>query len=272
MANSNSLERRAALITGGGSGIGLATAKALVADGAAVTICGRTPDKLDRAVAEIEESVRGTGAEPRVRGVVCDVTVEGDVENAVAVAVEHGGGALQMIVAGAGTGSAGPIVNTDLAAWRHVLATNLDGAFLTIKHGARALTAASGGSIVAISSIAAPLTHRLMAAYCVSKAALEALVRNAADELGASGIRVNAVRPGLVPTDLASGLTMNPRIVEDYLEQMPLGRLGQVDDVAAGIRYLLGPESSWVTGQCFAIDGGHTLRRGPDITVGFRTG
>ncbi len=264
------LASQAALITGGGSGIGLGTAKALVRDGASVTICGRSQDKLDGARAELEAVASEVDSAATVRAVRADVAVEDDVAVAVEAAVDAGGGGLHMVVAGAGTGSVGPITNTDLAAWRGVMATNLDGAFLTIKHGGPALTAAGGGSIVAISSIAAPLTHRLMAAYCVSKAALEALVRNAADELGASGVRVNAVRPGLVPTDLAAGLTMNPRIVDDYLAQMPLARLGQVDDVAAGIRYLLGPESSWVTGQCVAIDGGHTLRRGPDISVGFR--
>jgi len=88
--------------------------------------------------------------------------------------------------------------------------------------------------------------------------------------MGAQNIRVNAVRPGLVPTDIAAGLTMNEAIVADYLEQMPISRLGTVEDIAAGVRYLAGPESGWVTGQCFAIDGGHTLRRGPDITAGFR--
>lgn len=132
------------------------------------------------------------------------------------------------------------------------------------------MAASGGGSIVAISSIAAPLTHRLMSAYCVSKAALEALVRNAADELGAVQVRVNAVRPGLVPTDLAAGLTTNEGIVADYLEQMPIRRLGEVEDIANGVRYLAGPESTWVTGQCFGIDGGHTLRRGPDLMAGMR--
>ena len=268
--NTLPLASQAALITGGGSGIGLATAKALVADGASVTICGRTRDRLESAKAELEalaESVDGT---PRVAAVVADVTSEGDVEAAVDAAVEAGGGALHMVVAGAGTGAVGPVTRTDYDTWRRVLATNLDGAFLTIKHAGRALARAGGGSIVGISSIAAPLTHRLMTPYCVSKAALEALVRNAADELGEQRVRVNAVRPGLVPTDIAAGLTMNERIVEDYLDQMPLRRLGEVDDIAAGIRYLLGPESAWVTGQCLAIDGGHTLRRGPDIALGFR--
>jgi NAD(P)-dependent dehydrogenase (short-subunit alcohol dehydrogenase family) len=146
-----------------------------------------------------------------------------------------------------------------------VLDVNLTGTFLAIKHGAAAAARSGGGSIVAISSIAAPLTHPYMAPYSVSKAGIETLVRNAADELGRAGVRVNAVRPGLVPTELADPLVSDEQVTADYLAQMPLGRLGTVDDIAAGVRYLLGPESSWVTGQVLAIDGGHTLRRGPDI-------
>jgi NAD(P)-dependent dehydrogenase (short-subunit alcohol dehydrogenase family) len=256
-----------ALVTGGGSGIGYACAEAFVRDGASVTIAGRTEAKLQEAVAALS-AVAADGAS--VAYAVCDVALEDDVRRAVERAVENGGGSLTIAVAGAGTGSVGPIVMTDLAAWRQVMAVNLDGAFLTIKHAGGAMAAAGGGSIVGISSIAGPLTHRLMGAYCVSKAALESLIRNAADEMGAAGVRVNAVRPGLVPTDLAAGLTASPPIVEDYLAQMPLNRLGTVEDVAAGVRYLAGPESSWVTGQCFAIDGGHTLRRGPDLTVAMR--
>jgi NAD(P)-dependent dehydrogenase (short-subunit alcohol dehydrogenase family) len=148
--------------------------------------------------------------------------------------------------------------------WRYTLDVNLTGTFLTVKHAAQAM-AGSGGSIVAISSIAGALTHRFMAGYCASKAGGEMLVRCAADELGALGIRVNAVRPGLVPTDLAAPLATDDVVVADYLDQMPIARLGTTDDVAAAVRWLAGPESSWVTGQCFAIDGGHTLRRGPRI-------
>ena len=264
MTGVGSLEGKVALITGGGSGIGLACAAAFLRDGASVTICGRTQAKLEAAADSL-------GGGDRVGWAVCDVADEDQVQAAVARAVEVGGtGGLDIAVANAGTGGAGPILTTTLESWRAVMATNLDGTFLTIQHAGAAMAASGGGAIVAISSIAAPLTHRLMTSYCVSKAALEMLVRNAADELGAANIRVNAVRPGLVPTDLAAGLTMNEGIVNDYLEQMPISRLGTVEDIAAGVRYLCGPESGWVTGQCLAIDGGHTLRRGPDLMAGMR--
>jgi NAD(P)-dependent dehydrogenase (short-subunit alcohol dehydrogenase family) len=91
------------------------------------------------------------------------------------------------------------------------------------------------------------------------------LVKVAADELGSLGIRCNAVRPGLVPTEMADPLVQDQAIVDDYLDQMPIARLGRTDDVAEAVRYLAGPESAWVTGQCLAVDGGHTLRRGPRI-------
>jgi NAD(P)-dependent dehydrogenase (short-subunit alcohol dehydrogenase family) len=135
-----------------------------------------------------------------------------------------------------------------------------------MKHAVVHLVANGGGSIVAVSSIAGPLTHRFMTAYCVSKAGLEMLVRQVADELGVAGVRANAVRPGLVPTDATVTLTTTDVIREDYLAQMPIARVGTDDDVAALVRFLLGPESTWITGQCIGVDGGHSVRRGPDIT------
>ena len=171
-----------------------------------------------------------------------------------------------VVVANAGTGAAAPLHLMTLDDWNGVMATNLTGAFLTVKHAASHLARSGRGSIVAISSIAAPLTHRYMTSYCVSKAGVEMLVRQAADELGVSGIRANAVRPGLVPTDISVGLTANEAIVADYMDQMPVGRLGTTDDIAAAVRFLLGPESGWITGQCIGVDGGHTLRRGPNLT------
>ena len=253
------LEGKAALVTGGGSGIGLACARHLLRDGAIVTIAGRSEDKLRHAAATLASDVPQGAA---VRVAACDVTDEAAVAAAVQVAAVSG--RLDIAIANAGGGAAGPIVGMSLDEWRYAIDVNLAGTFLTIKHSARAM-AAGGGAIVAMSSIAGVLTHRFMSAYCASKAGVEMLVRCAADELGGLGIRVNAVRPGLVPTDLAAPLAADDVVVADYLDQMPLGRLGTTDDIASAVRWLAGPESSWVTGQCVAIDGGHTLRRGPRI-------
>src|SRR3546814_4307447 len=100
-----------------------------------------------------------------------------------------------------------------------------------------------------------------MAAYSTSKAALDMLVRNAADELGRFGVRVNGVRPGLVPTDASDPLASHDATRDDYLAQMPLGRVGTVDDIADAVQFLVGSRSSWVTGQVLSVDGGHSMRR-----------
>jgi NAD(P)-dependent dehydrogenase (short-subunit alcohol dehydrogenase family) len=250
------LDGRAALVTGGGTGIGLACAARLAADGAVVTICGRRREALEAAVAHLG----GHG-----RFVVCDVQDEEQVAAAVAAATEPFG-ALHMAVVNAGGGATfGPIVTGDAAGWRATLDLNVIGSFLTIKHAAPAIARSGGGAIVAISSIAGSHTHRHLAAYSVSKAALDMLVRNAADELGEFGVRVNAVRPGLVPTDASQPLDGDPATRADYLAQMPLGRTGTVDEVAAAVRFLAGDDSAWITGQSFGVDGGHSLRRGPDL-------
>jgi NAD(P)-dependent dehydrogenase (short-subunit alcohol dehydrogenase family) len=96
------------------------------------------------------------------------------------------------------------------------------------------------------------------------------LTRCAADELGEHGIRVNALRPGLVPTDLAAPLAAHPLARANYESLMPLGRLGTVEDIAQAATFLLSDSASWITGQVFAVDGGHTLRGGPDITLMFK--
>jgi NAD(P)-dependent dehydrogenase (short-subunit alcohol dehydrogenase family) len=248
---------KGALVTGGGSGIGLGCAQRLAALGAAVTICGRREDRLQAGIEAI-----GAGS----RYVVADITNEGDVARAVAAASEPTG-SLDVVVANAGaTEALGPLPLVDVGAFERDLKLNVLGTFLTIKHSAPALARAGGGAIVAISSIAGVLTHRIMAPYSASKSGMEMLVKNAADELGGYRIRVNAVRPGLVPTETSDPLASNELTRADYLAQMPLGRLGEVEDIAGAVAFLAGPDATWITGQCLGVDGGHSLRRGPDLT------
>lgn len=249
-----------ALVTGGGSGIGLACARHLLRDGATVTLFGRDEGRLAAGAAALAAD---TPAGAEVRTVSGDTANEADVARAVAAASEGQG--LHAAVLSAGTGTMGPVVSTPIEEWERVLSTNLTGAFLAIKHAGAAIARSGGGAIVGISSIAGPLTHPFMAPYCVSKAGLETLCRNAADELGRAKVRVNAVRPGLVTTELADPLISDPAVVEDYLAQMPISRLGTPDDIAAAVAFLCGPGSTWITGQILGVDGGHTLRRGPDI-------
>jgi len=250
---------RVALVTGGGSGIGFAAAKALAAAGAKVALMGRDAGRLARGVRELGEE--------RSCAVAGDVGREDDVSRAVQSVLARFG-RLDIAVNSAGTGSIAALVDQRDDEWEQTLRTNLTGAMYCVKHQAAAMVQAGhGGSIVNVSSIAGALTHRLMGAYCVSKAGLEMLTRCAADELGEHKIRVNALRPGLVPTDLAAPLAGHPLARANYESLMPLGRLGTVEDIAAAALFLLGDDASWITGQVFAVDGGHTLRGGPDITL-----
>ena len=126
--------------------------------------------------------------------------------------------------------------------------------------------AETGGSIVCISSETSQLITPWITAYCTAKNGLEGLVRAAAEELSRFKIRVNAVRPGIVRTEGTQMLTADPDVAAVFANERPLGHLGEPEDIAAGFRYLAGPESNWVTGQIFAIDGGLDLRKGADMT------
>ena len=250
------------LVSGGGSGIGEAVARRLAADGAVVTICGRTEAKLADAVERISAAV----PDARIGHVVADVTVEAAVAAAVVAATERAGGRLDAVVASAGgSESIGPVTQLEVGPWDRTLALNLTGTMLTLKHGAAALVRGGGGSFVAISSIAAATSHPWFGAYGPSKAAVDQLCRQAADELGPSDVRVNSVCPGLIDTDLVSLITAGGPVLDSYEENIPLNRIGHPDDVAHLVRFLVGPESSWITGQAINVDGGHSLRRGPSL-------
>lgn len=259
----HALDGKSALITGGGGGLGSASALALARDGAAVTLMGRTAEKLEAAAERIREDV---GGDARVHCEVGDALDRSDVIAAVERA-QAATGALDIAVAVVGGGTIAPLLTVDESVFLEDLRRNIVGAFLLIKHATPSMVRAGGGSIVCISSDAATMTWPMMASYCAGKAGLDAMVRVAADELGRHNIRVNAVRPGLTKTESnnISMLFSDPEIIADFVDQKPLGRTGTPADIAAGVRYLAGPESSWVTGQSLAIEGGNELRRAPSL-------
>lgn len=259
------IEGRTALVTGGGSGIGLGTAVRLAADGAHITICGRTEEKLANAVDVIAKSA-ADGA--TVQYVVADVTVEDDVIRAVERAAEPNDGRLDILFANAGgSHQMGPITEASVEVVRSTIDLNLVGTFLCIKHAVPKM--AAGGSIIGMSSGAGYFPHRYLWAYGASKAGIDMLCRYAAEELGDRGIRVNTVRPGIIDDELMSFITAGGPLLDDYLAEMPISRVGTVEDVAEAVRFLAGPESSWITGECLAVDGGHHLRRGANYGLLF---
>ena len=172
------LEGKVALITGGGSGIGLAWASAFVQDGANVLIMGRNLEKLEQAVKHLQSLVKDTGElrDTRVSFHQGDVGNEDDVAAAVAKASIDD--CLDITVANAGIGGLSPILATDADKWDQIMQTNLSGTFYTIKHAGIKMSRSGGGAICAISSIAGIKTHQYMAPYCVSKAGIDMLVRN----------------------------------------------------------------------------------------------
>jgi NAD(P)-dependent dehydrogenase (short-subunit alcohol dehydrogenase family) len=247
-------------VTGGGTGIGLACARAIVAGGGRVMIAARREDVL-------RDAARALGAAAAF--VRCDVTDDASVDAAIA-ATERQLGPLTLAVNAAASGSGGSVLRTPAPDFARGLATELTGLYRCLRAEALAMQRAGGGSIVNVSSIAGVLTHRWMTPYCVAKAGVNMLTRCAADELGPLHIRVNAVMPSLVDTPLVGMLMGDAGVREEYLRRIPLNRLGEPDDVGSFVAGLLSDEAGWVTGQCIGVDGGHTLRQGPDLVPFFQ--
>ena len=225
-----SFENRTSLVTGGGSGIGKGAAVALAGVGANVMLVGRNADRLAAVAGEL------SGAPGQVRYEPADHTI-------------------------------GPITQIDSELWRSTVDLNVNGTMYVLKHAAREMVRGGGGAFVGISSIAASNTHRWFGAYGPAKSALDALIRLAADELGPSWVRVNGIRPGLTRTDMVEPLMQLPEALEDYRQCTPLPRVGEVEDIANLALFLLSDAGNYITGQIINVDGGHGLRRGPDISA-----
>ena len=242
-----------AVVVGGGSGIGLSTARLFAGDGALVTIVGRTEQKLVDAAEELARDGLV------VSWCVCDALDGASVRAAVEAASDDEG-RLDIAVVVPGGGGVMPVLLYEDDAFSAEVDQNVRPVFLFLKYAGRAMVRNGGGSFVAISSTAAVFSSRYLAGYAAGKAAVDQLVRVAADELGAYGVRVNTVRPGMTRTAATAAAFDNAEMIAAFVDGQPIGRGGEPDDIARAIRYLAGPESSWVTGQHLAIDGGHTLR------------
>jgi NAD(P)-dependent dehydrogenase (short-subunit alcohol dehydrogenase family) len=252
---SGSLAGMSALVTGGGGGIGSASALALARDGAAVTLMGRTEKTLEAAKARLLGELDAGAV---VHHVVGDATNAGDMERAVDAAHALADG-LRICVAtvGGGNGTTAPLLVLDERMLLDVYNFNVVSAFLAMKYSTPRMIESGGGSIVCISSVAANATTPYLSSYVAAKAGLEAFIRVAAVELATLGIRVNAVRPG----NVASRPRTEAEIARgsQLAQRLPMKRIGVPADVAGGVRYLAGPESAWVTGQSYAIDGGSEI-------------
>jgi NAD(P)-dependent dehydrogenase (short-subunit alcohol dehydrogenase family) len=258
-----SLTDRTVLVTGGGSGIGKGVAAAVVAAGGNAMLVGRNADRLAGA----SDEIKAAGGAGSVLYEPADVTNEEEVARVVEAATAWTGRLHGVVHCAGGSETIGPITQIDSEAWRRTVDLNVNGTMYVLKHAAREMVRGGGGSFVGISSIAASNTHRWFGAYGVSKSAVDHLMKLAADELGASWVRVNCLRPGLIRTDLVEAVFQSPEVSGDYAVSTPLPRPGEVEDIANAAVFLLSDAAGYITGQVINVDGGQMLRRGPDFTA-----
>lgn len=232
------------VVTGGARGLGRGIAQVLAAQGLNVVVVDLSPAAQDVAT----ELGEGHAA---VVGDVCDADV---IERACRLAAELGGG-LRAAVFNAGVAAPGETIGYDLADWDKVLGVNLRGVFVGAQAARPHLSA--GGSMVMLSSITASQGFAARASYCASKAGVDGLVRSLAMEWGPAGIRVNAVAPGTITTEMQQAMIASGRASTDaYLERIPLGRVGDPADIGEAVAFLISPRAGYISGVVLPVDGG----------------
>jgi NAD(P)-dependent dehydrogenase (short-subunit alcohol dehydrogenase family) len=247
--NAQRFQGKVALVTGGNSGIGLAVAQALVAEGARVVIAGRNADTVASAAAQL-----GTAA----RGVVADTARLADIDRLVAATKDFGGGKLDVVFANAGIAIFGSLASTTEAQYDELMAVNVKGVYFTVQKALPLM--GPGGSIVLNASVASGRGNPIGSIYGASKAAVRSLARTIGSELVARGIRVNVVSPGPIETPIFARPGPTPdfgaNLKKTFIERNPMKRMGSVAEVAAAVLFLASDEASFVTGIEFPVDGG----------------
>ncbi|HEY6981719.1 glucose 1-dehydrogenase [Reyranella sp.] len=248
------LKDKVTLITGGASGMGAATARLFAREGARAVFVA---DQLEREGAAVVAKIEKAGG--KAVFLPLDVTREDQWRAAVAK-VESAGGGLDVLVNNAGISGSAEQDLYDTAAWERLMAVNATGVFLGMKHGIAAMKKTGrGGSVINLSSISGLVGQGYIhVGYNASKGAVRLITKAGAAQHGKDRIRVNSVHPGLMPPMRTSGRTADPEMRAKTLKGVPLGRAGEVDEVAYAILFLASDESSYVTGAELVVDGGWT--------------
>jgi len=247
------LEGRVALVTGSTRGIGLAIARELAAHGAKVVVSSRKADACERARDEI------VAAGGEAFAFACNVGHKDQLQALVDATLAHYG-AIDVLVCNAATNPyMGPLQKISDEAFDKIMGTNVRSNVWLCNMVIPQMAARGGGAVILLSSIASIQGTRLLGAYALSKAADSQLARNLAVEWGAKNVRVNCIAPGIVRTDFAKALYENPQIHKLAVAHYPLGRLGEVEDIAGAAVFLAARAGAFVTGQTIVVDGGTTI-------------
>lgn len=246
----NILENQVAVVTGAGRGIGRAMALKFAESGADVVVVSRTAENSEKVAAEIRALGRKAWA------YAVDVSDAAAV-NAAAEQILTAAGKVDILVNNAGVTRDGLLMRMADADWDTVLNTNLKGAFLVTKAFVRSFIKQRSGRIINISSVIGLIGNAGQANYAASKAGLIGFTQSTARELASRGITVNAIAPGFIETDMTSEL--NETVKAEILKKIPLGYLGQSEDIAAAALYLASPGARYVTGQVLTVDGGMVM-------------